>query len=238
MNVFRPILRPLRPMPFSLARASVCVPPTTTTFKRTIVYLDGLVEEDRATINQPSPEVLKLQEESEKYVDEAWNRLTGEHAATFSLPKDLLLQVFTHKSFRHGVLPYNERLAFYGRRLFSLQVACLVAAHKSDGPTSIAGRDVEALKSKTAQGLLHSRGSIFKIAKESGLLPIIRWAPAQKFDNLMEVNPRTTGLLEVGAQTVYASIGAVAMCHGGAKAEQFIKKVIMAGPFGVTNATE
>lgn len=58
-----------------------------------------------------------------------------------------------------------------------------MSAYSSDGPTSVAGKDVDALIAPTAGGLLHSRQAPFKVAEAAGLLPTIRWSPARKSVN-------------------------------------------------------
>ncbi|KAK9449830.1 mitochondrial 54S ribosomal protein mL57 [Limtongia smithiae] len=232
MNLFRSSIRP-SVIPRSYLYSSFLVCRTQINPQRTIVYMDGLTKDDRITIAPVRTEYAARLDQTYTEVEDAWRRLTGEHAAAFELPRELLLQVFTHKSFRHGIFPYNERLAFYGRKLFTLQIALLVSAAPSESLTAIAGKDIDAVTAPTADHLLHSRNPIFNVAKASQILPLIKWKSAKNFEDVLTAPPRKSGLFEAGSQTIFASIGAVAMHHGGAKAEQFVRRVVMGGPYGI-----
>ncbi|KAK9241078.1 ribonuclease-III-like-domain-containing protein [Lipomyces kononenkoae] len=224
MNSLRSILRPL-----CSPRTAAIVRPEA---RRTILYLDGLNDEARVTESSVDADVKKREEEKLVRITMAWNKLTKPDPEPFELPPGLLLQVFTHKSFRHGTHPYNERLALYGRKLFTFHTALLLANSPSDEPTAVGGRDIEVLFSDAAQKLLKSREPLYEVGKMANLIEAIRWEPARHFVSLQNVDPRRSGLLEVTAQTVWASIGAIALYHGGDRAEKFVKKVVLAGPYG------
>jgi hypothetical protein len=106
MNSLRSVLRPL-----CSARTAVIFRPEA---RRTILYLDGLNDEAKVTETPVDVDVKKREEEKLVRITMAWDKLTKADSESFKLPPGLLLQVFTHKSFRHGSHPYNERLALYG----------------------------------------------------------------------------------------------------------------------------
>ncbi|KAK9322860.1 ribonuclease-III-like-domain-containing protein [Lipomyces orientalis] len=224
MNPFRIMLRPL-----AAQRTGVVFRQDA---RRTILYLDGLNDEARVTETPVDVDVKKREEEKLVRITMAWDKLTKADPESFKIPTGLLLQVFTHKSFRHGSHPYNERLALYGRKLFTFHTSLALANTPSDKPTAVGGRDLDVLFSDAAQNLLKSREPLYEVGKMANLIEAIRWEPARHFVSLQNVDPRRSGLLEVTAQTVWASIGAIALYYGGDRAEKFVKKVILGGPYG------
>ncbi|KAK9333070.1 ribonuclease-III-like-domain-containing protein [Lipomyces starkeyi] len=224
MNSLRSVLRPL-----CSARTAVIFRPEA---RRTILYLDGLNDEAKVTETPVDVDVKKREEEKLVRITMAWDKLTKADSESFKLPPGLLLQVFTHKSFRHGSHPYNERLALYGRKLFTFHTSLVLANTPSDKATAVGGRDLDVLFSDAAQKLLKSREPLYEVGKMANLIEAIRWEPARHFVSLQNVDPRRSGLLEVTAQTVWASIGAIALYYGGDRAEKFVKKVILGGPYG------
>ncbi|KAK9460012.1 mitochondrial 54S ribosomal protein mL57 [Lipomyces oligophaga] len=233
MNRIRAVVRPLSSSSSGLFQQRIYQPLA----RRTVVYLDGFENPGKLTVKSDAPDYVQRETLLNDSVEEAWKRLIGEHNQKFALPKELLTQVFTHKSYRHGILPYNDRLAYFGKTFFTAQVCMIGSSYPSNEPGSVAGRDVNALLSTTVQSLIKSRLAAFSVAKDADLLQIMLWQPSFINDPEKMSSPRATGLYEVGSHVLYASIGAVALHLGAAVAEQFVDNVILGGPHGIMTLT-
>ncbi|KAK9455523.1 ribonuclease-III-like-domain-containing protein [Dipodascopsis uninucleata] len=204
--------------------------------RRTVVYMDGLLQRSTPSPSDGLSGPVSIEDTTAilPKIRDSWNKLTN-NSEKYSLPDNVLCQVFTHKSYRHGVFPYNERLGFLGRKLFSLQSAIALVDYPSDNKQAIAAKGIERLRSRAAGKLLNSREPVMPVAESSGIIENIRWEPNPSVGHLSD--PRASGLLTVASATVYAAIGAVALRHGGAVAESFIKEIILLGPHGVFSSS-
>ncbi|KAH9809321.1 Ribonuclease-III-like [Teratosphaeria destructans] len=133
------------------------------------------------------------------------------------LPEEVKWLAVTHKSFDHGRRGFNDKLAFFGKRIIDLQTSmALIRAPQVPSPTqadpnvfqhpSLDG--VENLTpSAKAQMLAPARLS--QLARSYGLDRVLRWQPRKTGDM------QSSGVDTVLAHTVYSIIGALALHRGG-----------------------
>ncbi|KAK9480916.1 hypothetical protein V1514DRAFT_287807 [Lipomyces japonicus] len=192
--------------------------------RRTIVYLDGL--QDPSFQNRPQPGAA-ITDEQVSEIKECWQALTNGDVR-YSLPSDLLVQVFTHKSFDNGWRPYNQRLGLLGHKLYSLNAALLLQNDLSSSAEAINGQNLTLLASKTAGKLLNSRGPAHIVAKDTNVSSKTLWTPANKDKYSLEKAEANAGVV-----TIFAAIGALALQYGTPTAEKFAREIVLLGPNGV-----
>ncbi|KAF7884935.1 hypothetical protein EAF00_010753 [Botryotinia globosa] len=144
----------------------------------------------------------------------------------------------THKSFDQGRRGFNDRLAYFGRRILNLQTSLVLlqspVATKTQLPqeTDGQGTEVEEPFSHPAlDGLpnltnvkvddILSKERLANLATQIGMPDIIRWEPRMK-DNLEK-----SGLELVLATSLYAIIGAIALQKGGDVATRVARERIL-----------
>lgn len=137
----------------------------------------------------------------------------------YAINDDLILQVLTHKSFGNGIKPHNEKLSAMGSKLLSLFTAkkC-IAAPQTTNELAINGLNFDVLGS-TISRELSGRLTLGLFARNSKLNKIMFWKPYTD-----GVNFESSGELKVGAQMIFALIGAVNFVHGKKVAEEFIRE--------------
>ncbi|CAD6443451.1 db5b554f-75ce-4d01-aad4-a885326df315 [Sclerotinia trifoliorum] len=127
----------------------------------------------------------------------------------------------THKSFDQGRRGFNDRLAYFGRRILSLQTSLVLLqspiARRAQLPQDT--EDVEPYSHPALDGLTNltnvkvddilSKERLASLGTRMGMPDIIRWEPRMK-DNLEK-----SGIDLVMATSLYAIIGAVALQKGG-----------------------
>ncbi|KAK9472821.1 mitochondrial 54S ribosomal protein mL57 [Dipodascopsis tothii] len=155
----------------------------------------------------------------------AWTKITGGDAA-LALPSELLQQVFTHKSYKHGFLPYNERLSTLGRKLFYLHTALYTVNYPNANPTAIAGKNVDVLNTTAAVNLLRRNEVVARFARANGFLPAVRWRKVAE-------DAARSGETTVLAHTIFAAVGAVALHLGGPAAEKLCVEHMLTRPDGL-----
>ncbi|KAI9846225.1 MAG: hypothetical protein M1838_001362 [Thelocarpon superellum] len=150
----------------------------------------------------------------------------------------------THKSFDHGRRGYNDRLAFLGRRIVTLQasLAMISAASQHQSGVSSGGAEaslsdssfahpalegVESLSHPALLDLLDKR-RLAPLAMRCGLADVLRWLPKRP-DNLLG-----SGEESVLTEALFAIVGAIALQKGGNEAAQVARDKILA-PLGVTS---
>ncbi|KAI7507643.1 hypothetical protein KC347_g6734 [Hortaea werneckii] len=191
----------------------------------------------------PKQPVFKVNEKPE-VLDEMYDRFVGrvgEAAAKEQglegsrgrdmLPEEVKWLAITHKSFDHGRRGFNDRLAFLGKRILSLQNS--LALLRSPTPSSTprdptshpALSGLEAL-SPFAKNTVLSPTRLAKLAQTYGIDKVMRWKP-KKSQNLAGSGEET-----VLAHTVYALIGALAMQRGGEVAGRVARERVL-GPLGL-----
>lgn len=144
-------------------------------------------------------------------------------------------QSLTHKSFDHGRRPFNDKLAYLGKRILDLQTSLLLVhqpispQHKTEGDIYVFGHPslngIENITPHAKSNTLDKR-RLAQLAGSYGLDKVVRWKP-RRTDRL-----ETSGADVVLAQAVYAIIGAVALQRGGDVATKVAKERVLA-PLGL-----
>jgi large subunit ribosomal protein L15 len=144
-------------------------------------------------------------------------------------------QALTHKSFDHGRRPYNDKLAYLGKRILDLQTSLLLLQQPmAPDDNSInhlyvfAHPSLSGLNNITplAKSSTLDKKRLAQLASSYGLHKVVRWKP-RKTDRL-----ESSGQDVVLAQTIYAIVGAVALQKGGDVAAQVARERILA-PLGL-----
>lgn len=152
--------------------------------------------------------------------------------AEFALPDSLVLQTITHKSFAHGLKPYNENLAIIGRHFLRLQTIGHAIASPSQNPGSVNKINFDASCAKIS-ALLSATPATAKVGRLAGLDKSIFWKSPNSADSSIQ-QPQPASDLVV-AKTVDAIVGAVLMNKGQFVAEQFVKQRLLDGKYSLIN---
>lgn len=131
----------------------------------------------------------------------------------FALPKELILQVLTHKSFAHGLKPYNENLAIIGRHFLRLYTISHAVNQKNNNPQAVNGLNFDVATSKIS-ALMSSSTVTSILCRRLGIDKQIFWKDPS--DTYSEVPDK------VCSKTMDALVGAVIMKLGQQKAQKFI----------------
>ncbi|MCJ1382003.1 hypothetical protein MMC17_005115 [Xylographa soralifera] len=140
----------------------------------------------------------------------------------------------THKSFDQGRRGYNDRLAFFGKRIVDLQSSlAILSSHASTGsptppPDSFerepfhhpALESVPRLTEEVRKDVT-SRKRMSDIAQRYGLLSVLRWKPKKASDL------PGSGLELALTQALYAIVGAVSLQKGGEIANKIVRERIL-----------
>ncbi|KAG0230145.1 hypothetical protein BGW42_001132 [Actinomortierella wolfii] len=119
----------------------------------------------------------------------------------------LMTQSITHKSYKHGSLPTNEKLSYLGRTFLELHIAERKWDKVKSNPK---------LKATIADGVAVDK--LAGVARENGVDQVLRWKAASS------VPGSTQGQDSVLAQTMEAIIGAVYHDQGSKAARDFVVK--------------
>lgn len=141
----------------------------------------------------------------------------------------------THKSFDHGRRPFNDKLAYLGKRILDVQTSLLLLQQPL-APEDNTPQHVYVFAHPSLSGL----NNITPHAKSSTLdkRRLARLAGSYGFDKVVRWKPRNTEKLDASgadvvlAQTIYAIVGAVALQKGGDVAAQLAKERVLA-PLGL-----
>lgn len=148
-------------------------------------------------------------------------KLLGEE---FSLSDDLILQAITHKSFAHGLKPYNENLAIIGKHFLRMETTSHAINQKSENPTAVNGINFDVCLSKISN-LLSATASTSQISRESGIAKTIFWK-----------SPRAeTSSSTVDATAINALIGSVLLKLGQQKAKDFVRSRLLSGKYSLVD---
>ncbi|KAF2769172.1 hypothetical protein EJ03DRAFT_327616 [Teratosphaeria nubilosa] len=150
------------------------------------------------------------------------------------LPEEVKWLAITHKSFDHGRRGFNDKLAFFGKRIVDLQTSmALIRAPQAPSPThadpnvfqhpSLHG--VENL-TPFARAQMLAPARLSQLARSYGVDRVVRWQP-RKTDNM-----QSSGADTVLAHTVYSVIGALALQRGGELAARVARERVL-GPLGL-----
>jgi len=140
----------------------------------------------------------------------------------------------THKSFDQGRRGYNDRLAFFGKRIVDLQSSlAILNSHPATGAPVLPPDhfERESFQHPALEPLprltedirkdLSSRKRISDIAQRYGLLSVLRWTPRKPSDLI------DSGLHVALAQALYAIVGAVSLQKGGEVANKVVRERIL-----------
>ncbi|CCH40886.1 54S ribosomal protein L15, mitochondrial [Wickerhamomyces ciferrii] len=190
---------------------------------RSVVYLHkgprvrGLVRDEEDYMYSPSGKKYGLNQENLQSLKEFLGK-------EYELPDELSLQILTHKSFAHGIKPFNEKLSILGSH-FLKNRASLYTIHKQeskDVDADINGLSISQLGSLTSRNITSSE-ILYAFIKKNNLTDVIFW---KKRDALL-TDPSKSGEIKVSDGVVKAIIGAILSHHGKVKAEKFIDDVLL-----------
>lgn len=177
-------------------------------------------------------------------LDDAYSRMLGPGGDKV-LSDEVKWLAVTHKSFDHGRQGFNDRLAYLGRRIVTLQTsqALLNAPQVDIGPkkhdskpvTDSFGRipfshpALSGLSGLTGEATDRTldKSRLASLAERYGFDKVTRWKP-KRTDNL-----QSSGLESVLTTSLYAIIGAIALERGGEIANKVTQDKILA-PLGFT----
>lgn len=142
----------------------------------------------------------------------------------YAIPDELALQVITHKSFAHGLKPYNEKLSAMGSKLLNLYLAKFVVERSTANEMAVNGKNLDVLGTPIAKEL-GGRMALGLFAKSTKLNNTLFW---RSYNSLLSFEG--SGELKVSAQMMYALVGAVTFIHGKKIAEVFVREKLLEGP--------
>ncbi|QLQ79723.1 hypothetical protein HG537_0C03710 [Torulaspora globosa] len=147
------------------------------------------------------------------------------------LPKEVILQCLTHKSFAHGSKPYNEKLCLLGTQFLKYQAAIhslrqpqlLSPVAQGKIQQSINGLNFTNLGTQLSK-LLISKPVAARFVKQRKLDALIFWKMKDPLKDSHH-NGETT----IYSTVLNAFVGAVLATNGPDKARQFVSKVLLDG---------
>lgn len=140
----------------------------------------------------------------------------------FVLRDSVLLQCLVHKSFAHGKVPYNEKLAILGQQLLRLQAsrAAAEAAAPISEYATINGHNFNI--NSNAVDILASTPVLSVVCDRAGLEPAMFYKPS---------GPNSAPLVK--AKAVHAIVGALILERGTQTAISFINSKLLSGDLSV-----
>ncbi|KAF8468140.1 ribonuclease-III-like-domain-containing protein [Kalaharituber pfeilii] len=193
---------------------------------------------------EPAPEFRV--NDNQAVLDQMYEKLFGMGPRGANvLPEDLRWQAVTHASFDHGRQPYNNKLAFLGRRILFFHVNLHIInqtplpsskpSESSAGPAIVTSDfgtyrapspfehpDYKNLESATYDAVGEHVNDEFmaSVARRAGIPKVMRWKP-------MNVNDLTqSGENTVAMECLHAIIGAIALTRGGLEAKKFVARIM------------
>lgn len=155
------------------------------------------------------------------------------------LTEEVKWLAITHKSFDQGRRGFNDRLAFFGRRIINLQTTMALlhsttAAQTQSLPDTVDDRvpfthpalDGLANLMDVPMTEILTKRRLARFAAQMGMQDIIRWKPR------VPSNLDTSGVDVVLVTTLYAIVGAVALQKGGEVANRVTRERILK-PLGI-----
>ncbi|KAL6243555.1 hypothetical protein RBB50_009548 [Rhinocladiella similis] len=187
---------------------------------------------------RPERQTLKVNTDQRK-LDDVYVNILGRDGDKM-LPEETKWLAVTSKSFDHGRRGFNDRLAFFGKRIVELQCS-LGLLSVSDATAFLKGKDqdthgrepfrhpaietVECLLGGAHQYFTHHK-ALSNLATQYGLPEVVRWHPKNP-DRL-----EASGADLVYSQALLAIVGALALEHGSAVANRIAKERILV-PMGL-----
>ncbi|SCV04083.1 LAMI_0H13278g1_1 [Lachancea mirantina] len=197
---------------------------------RSITYLHsgtrirGL-KRDPAEYLRLSNGLLYSEIKPDQYHNKVRSRLNLEKYGIY-LPDELIVQCFTHKSFAHGSMPYNEKLAALGAQFLKYQASIYSvssqekpleqAAGAEISPNSINGLEFSNLGTQFSKQLI-SKQTLSEVIKERGIDTLVFW---KKRDPLKDA--KFNGENSIFSSVLNAVVGGVLVTSGPEKASEFI----------------
>ncbi|KAK6440762.1 hypothetical protein LTR95_003012 [Oleoguttula sp. CCFEE 5521] len=183
---------------------------------------------------QPKQPIWRINDEAEP-VDAAFDKLIGNAAGRDVrgrevLDEEIKWQSLTHKSFDHARRPYNDKLAFLGKRILDLQTS--LALLRSPPPSSSSDTldphifthpalsTLNNLNPNTKASTLSPK-RLAQLATGYGLKSVVRWKPRQT------ARMESSGEDVVLATAVYAVVGALALQKGGEVAGRVARERVL-----------
>ncbi|EAS31139.3 RNase III domain-containing protein [Coccidioides immitis RS] len=165
-------------------------------------------------------------------LDRFYVRMLGEGGDKM-LSEEVKWQAVTHKSFDQGRRGFNDRLAYLGKQLVTLQATLALiqdpASYSQKLPADPYNRTpfqhpslegLEVLSSPTLETLM-SKKRLAALGRQYELDGVMRWIPRKPSDFQL------SGISVVLTQAMYAVVGAVALEKGGAVANQVARNRIL-----------
>lgn len=135
----------------------------------------------------------------------------------------LLLQCFTHKSFAHGKVPYNEKLYIIGSHFLKVQASIYSVKLIDPNNTNmlINGMDFSTLGSYESKKLF-SESKLFNIMESLGLHKLVFWKK-RDFNGTRIFN----GEPKIVSSVLNSLIGAILLTNGLEKASLFVTDFLL-----------
>jgi large subunit ribosomal protein L15 len=169
-------------------------------------------------------------------LDAMYNKFLGKGGEK-ALTEEIKWLAVTHKSFDQGRRGFNDRLAYFGKQL--LTVECTLALLLSPGGARATTPDAygrEPFQHPDLEGLqnldstpIHeilSKQRLAQLATSYGIGDVTRWKPRNP------ANLAGSGSEVVYATSLYAILGALALQKGGAYAKQIARERVLK-PLGI-----
>ncbi|KAI9679151.1 MAG: hypothetical protein M1822_007361 [Bathelium mastoideum] len=173
-------------------------------------------------------------------LDDVYVRMLGDGGDKL-LPEEVKWLAITHKSFDHGRRGFNDRLAYFGKRVVDLQTSlALLDAPNPKTPGSSSSEPDEygrtpfqhpylkGLDNLTdgAKAKALEKSRLAQLAQSYGLAKVIRWKPKNT------KNMAGSGIDVVLAHTIYAIVGAITLQNGGEVGNRIVRDRIL-NPLGL-----
>lgn len=159
-------------------------------------------------------------------VRQLYGRLCGKEDI---LEESVAWQAITLKSYNHGRSPYNEWLALFGKRFMNVELVEYLMNRDTGSPNALNGKNMDALGSHIVVSTLTAE-KITPIARDSGLLRVMRWIPRDPDDLPVSGEGR------VALDCLHAIVGAVAMKKGYETAREIVAQRIFPTLFATSKA--
>lgn len=135
----------------------------------------------------------------------------------------LLLQCFTHKSFAHGKVPYNEKLFIIGSHFLKVQASLhsmrLIDSDNSNGLVN--GMNFDTLGSYESKNLL-TEPRLFKFMESLGLHELVFWK--KRDSNGTQI---FNGEPKIVSSVLSSVVGAILLTNGVEKASLFVNEFLL-----------
>ncbi|EDO15428.1 hypothetical protein Kpol_1027p2 [Vanderwaltozyma polyspora DSM 70294] len=171
-----------------------------------------------------SPKGVKYDELNRTEFNEKIDKILNLSKYDIKVPNDLLLQCFTHKSFAHGIKPYNEKLSLLGLQFLKLQAGIYSISQSVNLSPVQAGKIQKQIDNLNFTNLgtqfsklIISKYSTSKFIIEKNLDSLIFWKMRDPFKAKNYNGDHT-----INSTVLAALIGGILKTNGPAKTANFI----------------